>query len=64
MLNRLISNIPQLEIKYIQNYNSVCCLYGCEPCSLTQKEKHRLRLFVNGVLRRIFEPKKDEVTGD
>jgi hypothetical protein len=44
MLNRLISNIPQLEIKYIQNYNFVCCLYGCEPCSLRQKEKRRLRL--------------------
>jgi hypothetical protein len=64
MLNRLISNIPQLEIKYKQNYNFVCCLYGCEPCSLTQKEKHRLRLFENDTLRRTFGPKKDKVTGD
>jgi hypothetical protein len=64
MLNRLISNVPQLEIKYIQNYNFVFCLYGSEPCSITQKEEHRLRLFENGVLRRIFGPKKDNATGD
>jgi len=28
------------------------------------KEEHRLRVFENGVLRRIFEPKRDEVTGE
>jgi hypothetical protein len=31
--------------------------------SLTLKEDHRLRVFENRVLRRIFEPKRDEVTG-
>jgi hypothetical protein len=30
---------------------------------VTQREEHRLRVFVNRVLRRIFEPKRDEVTG-
>jgi hypothetical protein len=34
-------------------------LYGCETWSLTLREQHRLRMFVNRVLRRIFEPKRD-----
>jgi hypothetical protein len=38
-------------------------LYGCETWSLTLKEKHRLRVFENRVLGRIFGPKRDEVTG-
>jgi hypothetical protein len=38
-------------------------LYGCETWSLTLKEEHRLRVFENRVLRRIFGPKRGEVTG-
>jgi hypothetical protein len=38
-------------------------LYGCEIWSLTLGEEHRLRVFENKVLRRIFGPKRDEVTG-
>ena len=38
-------------------------LYGCETWSLTLREEHRLRVFENRVLRRIFGPKKDGVTG-
>jgi hypothetical protein len=38
-------------------------LYGCETWSLTLREKHRLRVFEIRVLRRIFGPKRDEVTG-
>jgi hypothetical protein len=38
-------------------------LYGCETWSLTLREEHRLRVFENRVLRRIFGPKIDEVTG-
>jgi hypothetical protein len=38
-------------------------LYGCETWSLTLREEHRLRVFKNRVLRRIFGPKRDEVTG-
>jgi hypothetical protein len=38
-------------------------LYGCEIWSLTLREEHRLRVFENSVLRRIFVPKRDEVTG-
>jgi hypothetical protein len=38
-------------------------LYGCETWSLTLREEYRLRVFDNRVLRRIFGPKRDEVTG-
>jgi hypothetical protein len=37
-------------------------LYGCETWSLTLREEHRLGVFENKVLRRIFGPKRDEVT--
>jgi hypothetical protein len=39
-------------------------LYGCETWSLTLREEHILRVFENRVLRRIFGPKRDEVTGN
>jgi hypothetical protein len=39
-------------------------LYGCETLSLTVKEERRLRVFENRVLKRIFGPKRDEVTGE
>jgi hypothetical protein len=35
---------------------------GCETWSLTLRDEHRLRVFENRVLRRIFGPKRDEVT--
>jgi hypothetical protein len=38
-------------------------LYGCETWSLTLREEHKLRVFENSLLRRIFGPKRDEVTG-
>ena len=38
-------------------------LYGCETWSLTLREERRLRVFENRVLRRVFGPKRDEVTG-
>jgi hypothetical protein len=37
-------------------------LYGCETWCLTLREEHRTRVFENRVLRRIFGPKRDEVT--
>jgi hypothetical protein len=37
-------------------------LYGCETWSLTVREEHKLRVFENRVLRRIFGPKRDGVT--
>jgi hypothetical protein len=39
-------------------------LHGYETWSLTRREEHRLRVLENRVLRRIFGPKRDEVTGE
>jgi hypothetical protein len=39
-------------------------LYGCETWSLTLREKHRLRVSENMVLRRIFGTKRDAETGE
>jgi hypothetical protein len=39
-------------------------LYECGTWSLTLREEHRLRVFENRVLRKIFGPKRDEVTGE
>jgi hypothetical protein len=39
-------------------------LYGCETWSLALREEHRLRVFETRVLRKIFGPKRDEVTGE
>jgi hypothetical protein len=39
-------------------------LYGCEAWSLTAREERKLRMFENMVLRRIFGPRRDEVTGE
>jgi hypothetical protein len=38
-------------------------LYGCEAWSLILREEHGLRVLENGVLRRIFGPQRDVVTG-
>jgi hypothetical protein len=38
-------------------------IYRCETWSLILKEEHRLRVFENRELRKIFGPKRDEVTG-
>ena len=39
-------------------------LYGCETWSLTLREERRLSVLDNRVLRRVFGPKRDEVTGE
>jgi hypothetical protein len=43
--------------------NFFVVLYGSEIWSPTLREEHRLRVFENRVLRRIFVPKRDEVIG-
>ena len=50
-----------LKIKIYRNIILPVVLYGCETWSLTVREEHRLRVFENRVLRRIFGPKRDEV---
>jgi hypothetical protein len=39
-------------------------LYGCETWPLTLREEHRLKVFENRALRRVFGPKRDGVTGE
>jgi len=48
----------------MRKYNFACFFYGCETWSLTLREKRRLRVFENRMLRRIFGPKRDEVIGE
>ena len=53
-----------LKIKTYRTIIFPVVLYGCETWSLTLREEHRLRVFENRVLRRIFGPKRDVVTGE
>jgi hypothetical protein len=53
-----------LKIRIYKTIILPVVVYGCETWSLTLREEHRLRVFENSVLRRIFGPKRDEVTGE
>ena len=63
--NLLSSNLlsKNLNIKIYKTMIFLVVLYGCETWSLTSREEQRLRVFENRVLRKIFGPKRDEVTG-
>ena len=52
-----------LKIKIYRTKILSVVLYGCETWSLTLREERKLRMFENMVLRRIFGPRRDEVTG-
>ena len=60
--SRLLSK--NLKIKIYRNIIMPIVLYGCETWSLTLWEERKLRMFENKVLRRIFGPRRDEVTRD
>jgi hypothetical protein len=63
--NLLSSQLLSRKLK-IRIYKTIILpvvLYGCETWTLTLREQHRLRVFENRVLRRIFGPKRDEVRG-
>jgi hypothetical protein len=53
-----------MKVKMYKTIILPVLLYGCETWSLTLREKHRVGVFENRVLRRIFGPKRDEVTGE
>jgi hypothetical protein len=53
-----------LKVKIYKTIILPVVLYGYETWSLTLREKHRLRVFENSMLRRIFGPEKEEVMGD
>jgi hypothetical protein len=52
-----------VKIKIYKTIILPVVLYGCENWSLMLREGHRLRVFENRVLRRIFGPKRDDMTG-
>jgi hypothetical protein len=60
--SRLLSRI--VKFKIYKTITLPVVLYGCETWSLMLREEHRLRVFEKRVLRRIFGPKRDEVTGE
>jgi hypothetical protein len=60
--SRLLSK--NIKIRICKTIIFPVVLYGCETWSLTLREEHRLRVFENRVLRRIFGAKRDEVTGE
>jgi hypothetical protein len=60
--SRLLSR--NLKVKIYKTIILLVVLYGCETWSVTLREKHRLRVFENRVLWRIFGPTRDEVTGE
>jgi hypothetical protein len=58
---RLLSK--NLKVRIYKTIVFPVVLYGCETWSLTVREEHKLRVFENRVLRTIFGPKRDGVTG-
>jgi hypothetical protein len=56
--SRLLSR--NVKVKVYKTIILPVVLYGCENWSLMLKEKHRLRVFENRVLRRIFGPKREK----
>ena len=66
MQNLLSSSLlsKTLKIKIYRTIILPVALYGCETWSLTLKKERRPRVFENRVLRRLFGPKRDEVTGN
>jgi len=60
--SRLLSK--NLKVKIYRTIILPVVLYGCETWSLALREEMKLRVFENMVLRRIFGPRRDEVTGD
>ena len=62
MFNVVSSFLPKnLKIKIYRTIILPVVLYGCENWSLTLREERRLRVFENGVLTTVYEPKRDEV---
>jgi hypothetical protein len=58
------SDVKKKKIRLYKTTILTVVLYGCETWSLTLRDEHRLRVFENRMLRRIFGPKRDEVTGE
>jgi len=71
LTNRSVQNLlsssllsKNIKIKIYRTLTFPVVLYGCETWSLALREEHRLRVFENRVLRRIFGLKRDEIAGE
>ena len=64
MQNLLSSSLLSKNIKIYNTVILPAVLYGCGTWSLALREERRLRVFEHRLLRRIFGPKGDEVTGE
>jgi hypothetical protein len=67
VVQSLLSSHPLSRNVKVKIYKTIILpvvLYGRKTWSLTLREEHRLRVFENRVLKRIFGPKRDEVTGE
>jgi hypothetical protein len=60
--SRLLSR--NVKVKIYKTIILPIVLYGCETWTLALREEHRLRVFENSILREMFGPKMDEVTGE
>ncbi|KAJ4431435.1 hypothetical protein ANN_20032 [Periplaneta americana] len=58
------SAVKNLKVRVYKTVILPVVLYGCEAWTLTLREEHRLRVFENKALRKIFGAKRDEVTGE
>jgi hypothetical protein len=57
-----LNQSQQIYFNFLLNILPVV-LYGCETWFLTLRKERRQRAFENRILRKIFGPKRDEVTG-
>ena len=62
LFSRLLSK--NLQIKIYRTIILRVVLYGCKTWSLTLQDERKLSVIENMVLRRIFGPRRDEVTGE
>ena len=62
----LLSHIKTYINFYVNSFHIILpvVLYGCETSSLTLREERSLMVTENSMLRRIFGPKRDDVTGE
>jgi hypothetical protein len=60
----VLEAMKNLQVRINKTIILPVVLYGCETWSLTLREEHRLRVFENRVLRKIFGQKTDEMTGE
>ena len=64
LISSLICKTLKLKIKKYRTIILFVVLYGCETWSLTLRKESTLRVFENRVVRRLFGPKRDKVTGN